>query len=126
MSVGHVSTVRGPFVGHLWGVLLAAAVVMLAVVVPTTPVSGQVAGTASFVIDKVLEGDAALRGPVTIAVSCSNGREETISFARGVSPTEQVVGGLAPGTTCTVTEPVDGSNRGGGGDDDGRAGRGGR
>jgi hypothetical protein len=69
---------------------------MFSVGVPAIPASGQVPGSGSFVIDKVFEGDAALRGSVTIAVSCSNGRQETINIAPGVSPTEQVVGGLAP------------------------------
>ncbi len=88
---------------------MLAAGALLAVVVQGLPAAGQLAGTGAFVIDKVLEGDASLRGPVTIAVTCSNGREETITFAPDVTPTAQVVGGLSPGTTCTVTEPVDGS-----------------
>jgi hypothetical protein len=74
------------------------------------PAIAQLEGTASFIVDKVLEGDALLRGEITIEVSCSNGRFETITYAVGVVPTPQVIGGLAAGTTCTVTEPVDGSN----------------
>jgi hypothetical protein len=75
------------------------------------PAEGQLGGTGAFVIDKVVLGDTTLRGPVTIAVSCTNGREETITFDRGVTPTPQLVGGLAPGTICTVTEPVSGANK---------------
>ena len=101
---------RRQVLGHIRRVgVLAAVGAFIALVGLSTPAAGQLEDTGAFVIDKVLEGDAALRGPVTIAVSCSNGREETITFAPGVDPTEQVVGGLAPGTTCTVTEPVDGS-----------------
>ena len=97
---------------HACGIALVGAVVaaMATLVVWATPAAGQVAATGGFVIEKVFEGDAALRGAVTIAVSCSNGRSETIIYAPGGAPTDQVVGGLAPGTRCTVTEPADGSS----------------
>jgi hypothetical protein len=88
--------------------VLAAVGVVLVLAATVSPVAGQLEGTGAFVIEKVLVGDFLLRGPVTIAVSCTNGREETITFAPGVFPTEQVIGGLAPGTTCTVTEPENG------------------
>ena len=102
---------RQQVLGHIRRVgVLAAVGALIALVGLPTRAAGQLEDTGAFVIDKVLEGDALLRGPVTIAVSCSNGREETITFAEGVDPTEQVIGGLAPGTTCRVTEPVDGSN----------------
>src|SRR5262245_64732962 len=89
---------------------MAAVAALLAVVANTAPAASQFTGTGAFVIDKVMEGDVLLRGPVTLAVSCSNGREETIDIAPDVVPAPQLIGGLAPGTTCAITEPLDGTN----------------
>jgi hypothetical protein len=90
--------------------VVAIVAVMPALVALAEPAASQLSGTGAFVIDKVMSGDVLLRGTVTLAVSCSNGRQETISIAPGVVPAPQVIGGLAAGTKCTVTEPVTGAN----------------
>jgi hypothetical protein len=95
---------------RLTNAALAAFTALFGLLAYPSSAAAQLGDTGAFSIVKVFEGDALLRGEVIIAVSCSNGREETITIAPGVVPAPQVIGGLAPGTTCTVSEPVDGSN----------------
>ncbi len=63
------------------------------------------------VLTKVIAGDgAAQHGPIQLAVNCSDGTTDTFDIPAGATaPVSFTVDGLEPGSTCTITEPVDGS-----------------
>src|SRR5262249_28677950 len=71
---------------------------------PCTPTSG------SLIVSKVIAGSlAGQQGPVQIVATC-NGTPTTFTIAAGATtPAPFAISGLPPGTTCVITEPVDGS-----------------
>lgn len=61
-------------------------------------------------VTKTVGGDAAEdRGPITIAVDCSDGSSTSATFEPGEPVTDVVLPGVEPGAVCTVTEPADGA-----------------
>ena len=65
---------------------------------------------ATLVLTKVITGDAAgQHGPIQITANC-DGTTATFDIPAGVTdPAPFTIDGIAPGATCTIAEPIDGS-----------------
>lgn len=69
---------------------------------------------APLTVEKVIVGSAAgLQGAVTVRITCDDGTAATWRIPAGsVDPAPFTLGGLRPGTTCTVAETGDGATAG--------------